>query len=333
MKVQRYGTWLFLLGVGAATVAAEPYEMGHGLAINPYMTVGGYFSSEFESGKYEDKVTLDDVAVMAYGEIDPRFSYLAELEAVGFYQKNLTDGSENGDQQFHIERLYGDWWLADSFNIRIGKQITPIGIWNREPINVLRDTTSNPLYSKLLFPKFLTGIDINGYVPGTENLRYHLFGQSTHDMDEQYINIPNTHFYGLSFDYEYSWDWNSGGSMGEYLTLDTRERTRFVQAHVKYCNGEWGLGAEGIVADTEYQDTRRDPTYAGYVQGIYRFSPEHAVVGRYEYYDRRHDDYRDHIGIVGYSYRPIYPVSLKGEYQWHSQNDENRFLFSFAVLF
>lgn len=331
--MRRYGKWFLSVSAVTASLYAEPYEIGHGFPINPYMTVGGYFSTEFESGKYDDKAALDDVAVMAYGELDPMFSYLVELEAAGFYQKNLTDGSENGDQQFHIERLYGDVWINDSFNIRFGKQISPIGYWNREPINVLRDTTSNPLYSKLLFPKFLTGIDINGYVPETQNLRYHLFGQGTHDMDEEYINIPNAHFYGLSLDYEYSWDWNGGGSAGEYITLDTRERTRFVQANIKYCNGEWGVSAEGIVAKTDYHDSRSDNTYAGYVQGIYRFSPEHAAVGRYEYYDRRNDGYRDHIGIVGYSYRPIYPVSLKGEYQWHSQNDENRFLFSFAVLF
>ncbi len=331
--MQRYRKWFLWISVGTLSLYAEPYEPGHGLALNEHITVGGYFSTEFETGTLRDRATLDDVAVLAYGDINPMFSYLAELEAVRFYQKNFTDGSEASERKFHIERFYGDMWVNDAFNVRFGKQITPIGYWNREPINVLRDTTSNPLYSKLLFPKFLTGIDFNGYVPGVQNLSYHLFGQSTHDMDEEYINIPNTHFYGLALEQEFSWEWNGGGSVGEYITQSTGERTRFVQANLKYEAETCIVTAEAIAARTAYRIGGDDDTYAGYLQGVYRFNPQHAAVGRYEYYDRRHDDYRDHIGIIGYSYRPIYPVSLKGEYQWHSQNDENLFLFSFAVLF
>lgn len=312
---------------------AESYTLGHGVQMNDWMSVGGYFSSELESNRNEDSFTLDDVAVMAYGDINPMLSYLAELEATGFYQKNFTADTESGSQKFHFERMYGDLWLCDAYNVRFGKMLTPVGYWNLEPINVLRDTTSNPLYSTLLFPRFLTGIDINGYVPNTDGLKYNLFGQSTHDLDEEYINIPNTHFYGLSLDKEFSMEASAGGSIGEYIALSTRERTRFVQANAKYDVYQWGVTVEGIVARTDYADNRTDDTISGYAQGIYRFNPQHALVGRYEYYDRRHDDYTDHIGIIGYSYRPIYPVSLKGEYQWHSQSGEDRFLASFSVLF
>ncbi|MDP3292311.1 MAG: hypothetical protein Q8M43_09800, partial [Sulfuricurvum sp.] len=124
---------------------AHAYELGRGAQINDHINVGGYFSSEFEAGRSDETFTLDDVAVMAYGDINPMISYLAEFEAVGFYHKNLSDGSDGGSQKFHAERLYGDLWMSDDFNIRFGKEITPIGYWIMEPINVLRDTTSNPL--------------------------------------------------------------------------------------------------------------------------------------------------------------------------------------------
>jgi hypothetical protein len=295
------------------------------------LTAGGYISTEFESNKQSDTFTVDDVAVMAYGNIGSNFSYLAEMEAVGFYHKNFDNGSEGGSQKFHIERLYGDVWLSDTFNFRFGKQITPIGFWNLEPINVLRDTTSNPLYSKLLFPKFLTGIDINGYLNGTT--RYHLFAQGTHDMDEEYINIPNTHFYGLSLEHELSLDTSFGGSAGEFISLSSNERTRFLQGNIKYDNGSLLLSAEAIAAKTDYRAAKNDLTLSAYIQSVYHFSSEHALVGRYEYYDDQHRDYEDHIGVFGYSYRPIYPISIKGEYQWHSQQNENRTLLSFSALF
>lgn len=323
------------LSVSLATIIAlahaEPYELGHGYNLNDSLTVGGYISTEFESNTQSDTFTVDDVAVMAYGNVGSNFSYLAEMEAVGFYHKNFDNGNEGGSQKFHIERLYGDVWLSDAFNFRFGKQITPIGYWNLEPINVLRDTTSNPLYSKLLFPKFLTGIDMNGYLNSTT--RYHLFGQVTHDMDEEYINIPNTHFYGLSLEHEFSMETSFGGSMGEFIALASDERTRFVQGNVKYDNGSFLLSAEAIAAKTDYRSAKSDLTLSAYVQSLYHFSPQHALVGRYEYYDDQHRDYKDHIGVFGYSYRPIYPISIKGEYQWHSQQNENRTLLSFSVLF
>ncbi|MFH0710743.1 MAG: hypothetical protein V2A75_11100 [Pseudomonadota bacterium] len=314
-----------------SSMYADGYEFGHGYTLNDSLTVGGYISSEFDSNKQTEKLTIDDVAMMAYGNVGSNFSYLAEMEAIGFYYKNLTDGNEGGSQKFHVERLYGDIWVSDDFNFRVGKQIAPIGYWNLEPINVLRDTTSNPLYSMLLFPKFLTGINMNGYLGDTT--RYHLFGQITHDLDEEYINIPNTHFYGLSLEHELSTDTNFGGSIGEFIALATDEKTQFIQGNLKSDNGTLFLSVEAIAAKTDYHHTKNDFTLSGYIQSVYHFSNEHALVGRYEYYNDQHRDYKDHIGILGYSYRPIYPISLKGEYQWHSQHDENRALFSFSVLF
>lgn len=311
---------------------ADNYELGRGYQINDAINVGGYFSTEFESNRNSESFTLDDVAVMAYGDINPMVSYLAEFEAVGFYHKNFSNGNEGGSQKFHAERLYGDLWLSDDFNIRFGKQITPIGYWNREPINVLRDTTSNPLYSKLLFPKFLTGIDINGYIPQTEGMRYHLFGQKNRDLDEEYINIPNTHFFGFSVEKELSMEYNAGGSIGEYIT-QTHQRTRFIQANLKYDDMQWQLMAEALIAKSEYDNQENESTLSGYAQAMYHYSPEHAVVGRFEHFNDHHNTYEDNILTLGYSYRPLYPVSLKGEYQWHSQHDENRALFSFSVLF
>jgi hypothetical protein len=328
-----YLRFLSLFSLAFLSLAhADDYELGHGIRVNDALNIGGYFSAELESNQQSDMFTLDDVAVMAYGDINPMFSYLAEFESVGFYHKNFTDGTENQSRKFHIERLYGDLWMSDDFNIRFGKQLTPIGYWNMEPINVLRDTTSNPLYSNLLFPKFLTGIDINGYVPQTQGLKYHLFAQNNHDFDEEYINIPNTHFFGFAIDKELSMDWNTGGSIGEYIT-ETNQRTRFIQANFKYDDMQWQILTEALAAKSEYSNRQDDYTYSGYTQAMYRYTPEHAFIGRYEYYNDHHTDYKDHIFTLGYSYRPLYPVSLKGEYQWHSQNDENRALFSLSVLF
>lgn len=328
MKIHKIGLGFIM----AAALQAEPYTLGQGVHFNEMLNVGGYFSSEFQSKNGQESASIEDVAVLVYGEINPMLSYMAEVEAAGFYSKNFSTGSESGSQKFHVERLYGDLWMADAFNVRFGKQITPIGYWNKEPINVLRDTTSNPLYEMLLFPRFLTGIDINGYIPQTEGTKYHLFAQKNHDLDEEYINIPNTHFFGLSVEKEFSADWSGGGSFGEYITL-THQRTRFVQAGAKYDDSLWQMLTEALAARSEFSDNTDAYSVSGYFQGMYRYTPQHAFLSRLEYFNDRHTRYQDTVGIIGYSYRPLYPVSFKGEYQWHSQGGENRILFSFSVLF
>lgn len=320
-----------LIGL-TVTLQAEPYTLGQGVQLHDMLNVGGYFSTEMQVKKNQNTASLEDVAIMAYGDINPMLSYLAELEAVGFYTKNFSTAEEGGSRRFHTERFYGDLWLADAYNVRFGKQITPIGYWNKEPVNVLRDTTSNPLYSMLLFPRFLTGIDINGYLPETEGMRYHLFGQNNRDLDEEYINIPNTHFFGLSIEKEFSLDLNGCASIGEYIT-NTNQRTRFLQAGVKYDDSRWQVLGEALAAKSQYANQEEGYALSGYLQGMYRYTPQHAFLGRFEHFNDHHSHYEDNIGVVGYSYRPWYPVSLKGEYQWHSLNNENRALFSFSVLF
>lgn len=327
---------LYTLGLAllaAATLQAEPYTLGSGFQVGEMLNVGGYISSQFEvQGGKKSIIAPDDVAIIGYGDINPMLSYLAEYEAAAVYYKNFSNGDENTNKRFHVERLYGDLWLSDAYNVRFGKQITPVGYWNKEPINVLRDSTSNPLYSTLLFPKFLTGIDINGLIPGMEATHYHLFGQNNRDFDQEYINIKNTHFFGFSVEKEFSDDWNGGGSIGEYITVLGDQKTRYVQVNAKYDDSIWQVITEGLVAKSDYTNTV-DSAFSGYVQGMYRYTLQHAFISRVEYFKDNHTQYEDSIGILGYSYRPLFPVSLKGEYQWHSQHDENRALFSFSVLF
>ncbi|MFA6395597.1 MAG: hypothetical protein WCW84_06480 [Sulfurimonas sp.] len=328
MTIQKVGLILGLIVV----LQADPYALGHGVQVDKALNVGGYFSTEFSVQGGEKTLAFEDLAIMAYGDVNPMFSYMTEFESIGFYQKNLTNGIETSHRQFHAERAYGDVWLSDAYNIRFGKQITPIGYWNREPINVLRDMSSNPLYCSLLFPKFLTGIDINGYIPRVEGMTYHLFGQKNPDLDDEYVNIRNKHFFGLSVEKELSTEYSSGGSIGEYITL-TEQRTRFLQLNAKYDDVKWQFMSEVLLAKSYYSSGDIDITFTGYAQGMFRYSAENAILGRYEHFKDHHVGREDNIAIVGYSYRPSYPISLKGEYQLHSLDNENRALFSFSVLF
>ena len=308
------------------------YKIGNGYSFDKMLTVGGYFSSEYKQSELERAFRIDDVAVMAYGELNPQLNYMVEFEAVSFYQYDLKRETDKANTQFHAERVYMDYSYSDNLGVRVGKQITPIGYWNLQPINVLRDTTSNPLYSYYLFPKFLTGITLSGFVGSSYDTTYHLFAQETRDLDKSYINISTDHFVGATIEHELSMESSIGGGIGQFTTLNN-ETFNFAVVNAKYSENALELSTEYMVRKSSSDNVQDNKSMGGYLQVLYHFSDEHAVVSRYEYFDDNDIIGKDQVFLFGYSYRPIYPVSLKAEYQWHEQSDQNKFLASFSVLF
>jgi hypothetical protein len=330
--------WAILFSLGG--IAEEPadgqarqqdYQLGLGYKISDALTIGGYFSTEYEKSDAEDTFVLDDLAFLAYGNIS-NFSYLVELESVNFYVADFENDTEEWNRTPAVERLYGDYSFSDYLSVRFGKQITPIGYWNLQPINVLRETTSNPEFSRRMFPKFLTGVDMYGYSPIGENLTYHFYLQFTEDLDDEYINIAIDRHVGMSLDKELANDWFLGGSVGEFVEIDDT-KTDYVQLNAKKYAGRFQLQAEAVQNFHDLPDGSSDHSTAGYIQGEYHFSPKHALVSRYEYIRDQRINEKKHIGILGYSYRPRFPISLKAEYQWHSDSNDNQLLTSFSVLF
>lgn len=309
------------------------YEMGKGLKIDDMLQVGGYFSVDYTYGENESLLRLDDVAILGYGNLNDSLSYLAEFEAAPFYYHDYKTNTDEFDTKFHYERLYFDYKYSSPLNLRVGKQISPIGYWNLEPINVLRDTSSNPKLSSELFPKFLTGIDLYGYIPEFDSLSYHLFGQKTKDLDEEYINIQNKHFFGLSLENEYSYELTFGGSLGQFIEYN-KDEVYFFQLNAKYDIEPLVFQFEAALNHKDvYADESVKYKYAAYLQTLYKINENHMLVGRYEYFEDEHLEDVEHIGVVGYSYRPIYPVSLKFEYQLNSHSAQNKSIISFSVLF
>lgn len=313
---------------------SDEYKIGHGLKINEYLHVGGYFSMDYSSSDEKKQFRLDDVAFLAYGEITPRISYLVELEAAPFYTKNYTDHTSTRDRKFKYERAYVNYMHSEMINIRLGKLITPIGYWNLEPINILRDTSSNPEYSNKIFPKLLTGIDISGFIDEDATFKYHLFLQNNKDLDADYINIENEDFLGLSLEYDATSEFSIGGSLSKYITVSNNKHVLVSQVNAKYDMYPYIFQAEVAHSDIDNKALNiNSDNMAGYMQGIYHISDQHAIVGRYEFFDNDELNIFNKIGVIGYSYRPLYSVSFKAEYQLNSDSRKSKAIASFSVLF
>ena len=326
---------LFIIFIFVFTLshAKSDYELGDGLQLGslPFY-IGGYFSLDY---KYQDEYAryrVDDIAFLGYGSYS-KFSYLVELE----YKELYVHSEENQEKEIsrdtnlYTERIYMEYHLDENYLFRVGKYNAPIGFWNLLPINVLRETTSNPVSSSILFPVFTTGVGAS-YTSYEENeLKIDLILQHNNDIDAEYNNYTIDQHYALGLTYgvdNFTYKFNLGffhpveGINGDdlyYFLLSSR-----------YESDDYQVTTELGTQKSENEFTTK---YAGYIQGLYRFTPQHIGILRVESYESGFENTSESLGLAAYTYRPLYPIALKMEYQQHTLANTNQFLISFSVLF
>ena len=62
-------------------------------------------------------------------------------------------------------------------------------------------------------------------------------------------------------------------------------------------------------------------------------SERHFAVLRLETVTEYVENSQDHVAVFGYTYRPVFPVALKAEYQWHSRENSDKLMVSLSMLF
>ncbi len=133
------GLFLSILGLFVALGFSFPidkvkYRVGRGFRIETFRsTLGGYTTLSYESGKNYEEFKLDDIALLMYGDPLKRFRYFVEFELNDVYQ--VINGKERTRKKIDIERLYADFEINEAFKLRIGRFITPIGLWNPIHLN------------------------------------------------------------------------------------------------------------------------------------------------------------------------------------------------------
>ncbi len=315
---------------------AQDYRLGDGLAIGKTgVFAGGYFSLNYwQNDARTRQLTFDDAALMLYGG-RAAWRFMAEAELSDAYERRWGVGEgESTDWRVHAERMYLRYEPSETLRLTLGKFNTPYGFWNLMPINVLRDTTSNPRVVETVLPRFTTGGSLRiGSVCSGSTLS--LLVQASKDLDhafngdDHYNNYDvDAHLGGVYF-YEHS-RWKMRLNAGAYRERREDETWLYAYGGIRYAARKWTL-----MAETGY---RRDEDavrsgFGAYIQGAYRFLPKHAGIVRLETVTDYVPDSDDAIVVAGYTYRPLFPVACKLEYQHHERNDESRLLTSFSMLF
>jgi len=326
---------IIVLLIYIISLYAGEYKLGEGKQISSLpLYVGGYFSLDYRNIGNENRYRINDLAVMGYGNYD-KFSYMSEFEFKSFYVDTRKNGvsTVTKDQKLHRERVYFDYHLNENYTLRAGKYSSPIGYWNLLPINVLRQTTSSPISTHIIFPEFTTGLQASYKTFDDGEFSIDVMLQNNRDLDDTYNNYKIDKHYGFNVLYEqddYSLKLNGG--YFENINASSNEDKRYYFM----LSGKYDVEKYQIQAEIGLQDSSKSSAttpYAGYIQGVYRLNEHHNLVARAEAYKYNILKKKERIGIVGYAYRPIYPVSIKAEYQLHSISAENQILFSVSVLF
>ena len=315
--------------------SGSDYKLGEGVQLFSLpIYFGGYTSLDYKQTEDEDKYRFDDLAMLSYGNFE-KFSYMLELEYKELYVQSQSKNSKKITQnrKLYTERAYIDYNYNENSLLRIGKYNSPIGFWNLLPINVLRATSSDPVTSKKIFPMFTTGILLSYLYYGDSELKVDIMMQNSDDLDGEYNNYKNDKHYGFGVTYtenDFSFKLN-GGSFHQNDIQKDNDEIYYYLLSTKYESDDFQILSE---YGKQFSSSKITTNHAGYIQGLYRFNEHHLGIIRVESYDYSANKKGDEEFVVfGYTYRPLYPIALKSEYQLHKNNDLNHILFSLSVLF
>jgi len=320
---------VLLLGMTARLLHADEYTFGDGFQVaDSPLYLGGYLSSTYTSTKKSDILDVDDIALLAYGEFD-HVAFLAEFEAPDVYHKEQgIRRDEHTNTTFHAERLYGDYFFGNNERLRVGKFYSDIGFWNQMPINVLRDTTSSPNLVKDFFPKLTTGLHYESRLSTGAIDRISVTIQHNNDLDSGYNNFNFDRHYGAAADIKYNDGfWRFGGGYYRYGSL---KEALYLLGAYKVERKRWKVLIESVLRRNS-DDARL--SYDMYAQGVWHIRSRHDLIVRAEIEKTPDIKTRDGNLILGYTYRPLSNIALKGEYEVHQNTVLNRVLVSFSVLF
>ncbi len=311
------------------------YRLGEGLQIaESPLYLGGYFSLDYSDELNGSRsLTFNDIALMLYGQ-EGAWSFMGEAEMNDVYYNQFERNEDtNSSFEVHAERVYVRYQPSDTWRNTLGKFNSPVGFWNLMPINVLRATTSSPLITKQVFPRFTTGLGIDFTVQEAHRLT--LLLQATPDLDtlfhdtRAYNNFDIDQHFALGYRERF-----------EQLTLRFnagyfRERLDQTAWYYGYMALKYNSSLWEILAEAGYRKgaDSSQRVLGGYLQVARTVFDNHQLIVRAEGADDDTLNKNDNLLLFGYTYRPLYPVALKSEVQWHPQNNATELIFSVSVLF
>lgn len=347
-RLQAIATLIIALGLSAARPAEaqspspppERYTLGGGLPLGASgIRLGGYATVNFENPADERaKLAFDDVSLFVFGDLGSRVRFFMEVEATEFWQidsAGQVEAAKHGD----LERLHFDYLHADTFMVRTGKFLTPVGTWNEIHPDPLTWTVSRPVASRATFPTFTTGVQAFGTWAGANrDVDYNVFVQHNPSLDRSTGKRHTEKMIGGRLRLRQG-AWEVGVPAVRYVEYETGDVVTFSGADLLARAGRLEVRGEVTAGQVRSTDGNTRAEYAEYLQGLVALTDRLFVVGRQERAHSR-DDLTYTAASAGLLFRPLPAMSIKLEFQAQSGRflatdtpKGNQLLAGFGVLF
>jgi hypothetical protein len=310
------------------------YRPGRGLRIGDTgFTLGGYSTvgvSRLEGA--HGQIGLDDLDLFVFFDPTPYLHFFSDTAFQHVFDLDDSGGGGTSQAQTSIERLYGELNLSDRANLRVGKFLTPVGLWNQIPAQPLTWTTSRPLVTMRPFDEHVAGGAFWGSLfPTDASLTYEAYGQFFDPLTSTTSISQADKSVGARLDFSTLGGWSIGGSYFAFTRHD--EWNQLGGADLFWQHDRWEVSSEVLAG---HGDPAGQRIFGCYLQGVVElFAGVHAIA-RYEYYDPG----ANHAGIdlydAGLAWRPFSILILKADYvaaNVSSSFASPGFRASFALLF
>jgi len=309
------------------------YKTGRGLKVKPIgLTVGGYLNLYYEKDFYKKHTQvfeLDDLAIFTFGRITKKVRYFLELEGDELAGIKIS-GKEKFRKRVFWERAYLDIVFNEVFKLRVGRFITPLGVWNPIHISVLKWTSSDPFTSQYFFPRFITGVQVFGHLP--LGFKYSLFIQKNKGISEAYNTCLTRDAVGFELRKKLEGLLDVGVNFGSFKIEKPNERIDFGGINFKFIHKKGEISGEFVYGnEREYYLGRNSYRYALYLQNVYEAFKKHFLIFRYDHFKDKSDRKEVNGYTFGWNFKPVFYVSLKLEYQFRT--DYDRILASLSWMF
>jgi Phosphate-selective porin O and P len=101
-------------------------------------------------------IEIDDINLLLRYEPLPQLAFFSETRIENTL--NIENENVQTRSDVAIERLYADWFVGSGLTVRVGKFLTPFGLWNVIRRAPLTWTVERPLVTDQTFPEHATGV-------------------------------------------------------------------------------------------------------------------------------------------------------------------------------
>ena len=305
---------------------AQEYKLGRGLSLyegnDLELILGGHLSLQAQSdhpnnNDIQNSMGIENAGVMMYGSYTQYFSFLVEYGNEDLYRYQNSKSYSQGPE---FRRFYADFHLYDALNIKLGRFLTPIGIYNPTYINALRWSNIRPLVAQEFFPDIITGAQVHGTI--ASSVSYTVFTQLQDDEEVSISHLPISEFTGGELQYLFGTNSRLAINYGKFRSDTFREICTFGGANALIELGENEFSTELLYKKGKWSNPEAKINwwndFSWYTQYVQNIVEDHYLTFRVGQKIRKSADvesWNESNGILGYVYRPNSALSYKVEYR------------------